>query len=135
MISKKIIEWLNTCPSITMLDMAKTVDDGQGLYKTPGIVIEELVDGSQIRTENYYILFRRASKLKKERLENESVLESLERWIMIQNFEESYPEIGHDVDEVSISNGYYIRDYEHDETTYQATLKIRYYIDIDDLKG
>ena len=107
-ISSGIITWLDTCPQIKMLDMSQTTADAEGLYKQPSITVQELIDGSQIITQNYYILFERDAQIRNDRFSNEEVLEAVECWIDEQNWTENYPDIGYDVNSVSISNSYYV---------------------------
>ena len=125
-ISKGIIDWLNTCPQIKMLDMAQTTIDAEGLYKQPAVTVQELIDGSKIITQNYYILFERDVQVKSDRMSNEEVLEAVEDWIDEQNWIDNFPDIGYDVDTVGISNSYYMLSRENDVATYQATLSIRF---------
>lgn len=125
-ISKGIIDWLNTCPQIRMLDMSQTIANEEGLYKQPAVTVQELIDGTKIITQNYYILFERDAQIKKDRLTNEEVLEAVEGWIDEQNWVENYPDIGYPVHSIGISNSYYMLSRENDKATYQATLQITF---------
>lgn len=125
-ISRGIIEWLNTCPQIQMLDMSQTMPDAEGLYKQPAVTVQELIDGSALVTQNYYILFQRDAQISKDRFTNEEILEAVEEWIREQDWNENYPDIGHEVYRVGISNSYYMLSRENDQATYQATLEIRF---------
>lgn len=130
-ISKQVLEWLKECPyigDISSFDMnlLQSKDGSAALFKQPSVTVQEFIDGSKQITEYYYFLFNKAAQIKTERLENEEYLRKIEDWIDEQEYNGNYPDIGHPVDAVSMSNGYYMISFEGNEAKYQLTLGIQY---------
>ena len=126
MIAEGLKNWIEECPYIQVVDISTVKRDGNGLYKQAAVEIEECIDGSEIRIENWYILVQRSNQLPSERLNAEETMENFENWIFEQNLEENYPDIGYAVCSVGISNGYVLMDTENDEAVYQGTLQVEY---------
>lgn len=126
MIAEGLKEWLEECPYIQVLDMSQVKRDGAGLYKQASNTVTLLADGSEIHSDNWYILVQRSSQLPSERMDTHEVMENFEDWVYQQKINGIFPEIGHLVCEVDISNGYFLFDEEHDEAVYQSTIRIEY---------
>lgn len=128
-ITKGIVEWFKTCPDVkdvAIFDVSQVKAANAGIYKQPSVTIENLIDGGQIRTEHYYILFVKDAQIPKDRMDNEEVLQKVEEWIDAQEFEENYPDIGYPVYEIGATNSYYMVERGEVEATYQITIKIKY---------
>lgn len=129
--TQSIIDWFAECglvEDIIEFDVNQLAakDDAAGLYKQPAVTREKLIDGSEIVTENYYLLFRRAAQLKADRISNDDFLEQVEDWLVDQEFAENYPDIGYPVYEVSISNSFYMLERDTNEAIYQLSISIKY---------
>lgn len=121
-----LLTWLKTCPVIDLVDVSQTQVGQEGLYKQATIETEKFLDGTERRTEHWYVLFMKPSKLKKNRISDAEVLEQFENWITEKELSEDYPDIGYTVTDVDISNGYYMMEREADTVVYQATLTLSY---------
>ena len=126
-----IINWFESCPLVSeagYIDVNQLDAQTQalGLYKQPAMDVIELIDGSKIITENYYLLFRRAAQLKEDRFDNESYLEAVEDWFEQQQYAENYPDIGYPVSDIAMSNATYMLERDSTDATYQLTLTIEY---------
>ena len=128
---KGIVEWFETCP---LVEEAGYVDVNQlnpetealGIYKQPAVTVEELMDGSKLITENYYLLFRRAAQLKEDRFDNEDYLDDVEDWFEEQLYQENYPDIGFRVHDIAMSNAFYMLERDSEDAVYQLTISIQY---------
>lgn len=125
-----IIEWLETCPyieGVAEFDVNQ-LDDEQaaGIFKQPAITREELIDGSEIITENYYMLFRRSAQIKAERLSNDDLIEAVETWVAEQAMKGIYPDIGYRVFEIDYSNAGYMIERDDKDAIYQLTIEVKY---------
>lgn len=125
-IIKGLSDWIDTCPVVEVVDVLQTEMGEEGLYKQPTIETVKHIDGSEQRTEHWYILFMRSSKLRKARLSDAEVLEQFEDWVIAQDLEENYPDIGHEVLEIGSSDGYYMTERDKDVAVYQATITLKY---------
>ena len=128
---KGLIDWFKTCPQIedvAEIDVSQLApeDPAAGLYKQPTITTQKLIDGSEIRTETYYLLFLRPMNLPQERVDNEEYLEAIEDWIWEQEQIGSYPDIGHPVHSVEMSSAFYMLSRTEDDAAYQFTISITY---------
>ena len=128
---KGLIDWFKTCPQIedvTEIDVSQLApeDPAAGLYKQPTVSTQQLIDGSEIRTETYYLLFLRPMQLQSERVDNEEYLENIENWIWEQEMAEKYPDIGYPVHEIEMSNAFYMLSRTEDNAAYQFTVSITY---------
>ena len=127
----KIIEWFSECPYVADVE---EFDVNQlpprslvaGLFKQPAVTKEKLIDGGEIITENYYVLFRKAAQLKEERINNDDFLEAVENWVFDKDFSEEYPDIGYKVFGVEATNAFYMLEREGEDAVYQLTLSIKY---------
>lgn len=128
--AKGIIDWFKTCglvENVETFDVNQLGNNlGAGLYKQPSITKQTLADGSQIITENYYVLFRRSAQIPKERIDNEDFLEAVENWFYEQEVNESYPDIGYPVHEISATNAFYMLERDSHNAVYQLTLSVKY---------
>ena len=128
---KGIVEWFETCP---LVEEAGYMDVNQldpetkalGIYKQPAVTVEELMDGSKLITENYYILFRRAEQLKEDRFDNEDYLDEVEDWFEKQLYQENYPDIGFRVHDIAMSNAFYMLERDSEDAVYQLMISIQY---------
>lgn len=126
-----VVDWLSACP---FLDKVEAIDVNQlspelealGIYKQPTRTVTELIDGSAIINEIYYLLFRQPAQLAQERLSNEEYLEKVEGWIEDQNWVENFPQIGSAVHDVEVVNTFYMMDRDDDEAVYQLSIAITY---------
>lgn len=130
-ITNGLMEWFQGCDLIETIDL---VDVNQlppelqalGIYKQPSRTTELLIDGSQIITDVYYLLFKRATQLKDERLDNDSYLESVETWVEAQEWKESYPDIGYTVHSVSVTDTFYMMEAAEQDSIYQLAVSLTY---------
>lgn len=126
-----VVDWLSACP---FLDKIEAIDVNQlspdlealGVYKQPTRTVTELIDGSVIINEIYYLLFRQPAQLAQERLSSEEYLEKVEGWIEDQNWVENFPQIGSAVHDVEVVNTFYMMDRDDDEAVYQLSIAITY---------
>nr|DAF77983.1 MAG TPA: Minor capsid protein from bacteriophage [Caudoviricetes sp.] len=126
-----VVDWLSACP---FLDKIEAIDVNQlspdlealGVYKQPTRTVTELIDGSAIINEIYYLLFRQPAQLAQERLSSEEYLEKVEGWIEDQNWVENFPQIGSAVHDVEVVNTFYMMDRDDDEAVYQLSIAITY---------
>lgn len=126
-----VVDWLSACP---FLDKIEAIDVNQlspdlealGVYKQPTRTVTELIDGSAIINEIYYLLFRQPAQLAQERLSSEEYLEKVEGWIEDQNWAENFPQIGSAVHDVEVVNTFYMMDRDDDEAVYQLSIAITY---------
>lgn len=126
-----VVDWLSACP---FLDKIEAIDVNQlspdlealGVYKQPTRTVTELIDGSAIINEIYYLLFRQPAQLAQERLSSEEYLEKVEGWIEDQNWVENFPQIGSAVHDVEVVNTFYMMDRNEDEAVYQLSIAITY---------
>lgn len=126
-----VVDWLSTCP---FLDKVEAIDVNQlspelealGVYKQPTRTVTELIDGSAIINEIYYLLFRQPAQLAQERLSSEEYLEKIEGWIEDQNWVENFPQIGSAVHDVEVVNTFYMMDRGDNEAVYQLSIAITY---------
>lgn len=126
-----VVDWLSACP---FLDKIEAIDVNQlspdlealGVYKQPTRTVTELIDGSAIINEIYYLLFRQPAQLAQERLSSEEYLEKVEGWIEDQNWVENFPQIGSAVHDVEVVNTFYMMDRDDDEAVYQLSIVITY---------
>lgn len=125
-ITKAISDWFQTCPGISNIDIAQVQNAGVGIYKQPSLEVEKLIDGGEIRTEYYYALFMMDAQIKKDRIDNEEVLQNVEEWIFDQEMAENYPEIGYPVYEIAATGSRYMMNRDDQDATYQITIKIKY---------
>ena len=128
---KGLIEGFKACPEIEDVDeidvsQLAPEDPAAGLYKQPTISTQKLIDGSEIRTETYYLLFLRPMNLRSERVDNEDYLEAIEGWIWEQELSENYPDIGYPVHGIEMSNAFYMLSRTEDNAAYQFTVSITY---------
>ena len=129
--ARGIIDWFKTCP---LVEDVEEFDINQlsaqemmaGLYKQPAVTTEKLIDGTVIVTENYYVLFRRAAKVKADRYENDDFMEAVENWVYEQELAENYPDIGFDVFEIEATNAFYMLERDSDDAVYQLTISIKF---------
>jgi len=127
----KIIEWFSMCPYVMGVE---DFDVNQlpprslvaGLFKQPAITKEKLIDGGEIVTENYYLLFRKAAQLKEDRINNDDFLEDVENWVFDKDFAEEYPDIGYSVFSIESTNAFYMLERDSEDAVYQLTLSIKY---------
>ncbi len=129
--TQNIIDWFTECELVDNViefdvNQLAAKDDAAGLYKQPAVTREKLIDGSEIVTENYYLLFRRAAQLKADRVSNDDFLEQVEDWLIKQEFAENYPDIGYPVYEIGISNSFYMLERDTNEAIYQLSISIKY---------
>ena len=127
---KGLLEWFKTCPEIediTEIDVSQLApeDPAAGLYKQPTITVQKLIDGSEIRTETYYLLFLRPMNLRTERVDNEEYLETVEDWIWAQELAENYPDIGYPVHSIDMSNAFYMLSRPEDSAASHFTAPIK----------
>lgn len=128
-ITKGIIDWLETCPlvsDVSEFDIGQVKDGEVGIYKQPAVTVEKLIDGNEIRTEYYYFLFMRPAQIKPDRVGNDELLQEIEEWILSQDFDENYPDIGYPVYGIGMNDSYYMTERDEDTATYQITLEIKY---------
>lgn len=129
-ISQNLLKWLKKCPYVDDVEQFDinmlNADESVGLFKQPTTDILEFVDGSKIVTDHYYFLFKKSAQLKAERFSNEEYLRNIEEWVNEQEENGKYPDIGYPVEEIALSNGYYMMNYENEEATYQVMLYLQY---------
>jgi len=125
-ITNAISDWFKACPNFGNIDIAQVQNAGVGIYKQPSLEVEPLIDGGEIRTEYYYALFMMDAQIKKDRIDNEAVLQQVEEWVFEQEMAENYPDIGCPVYEVAASGSRYMMNRDSQEATYQITIKIKY---------
>ena len=126
-----VVGWLKTCP---FLDGLEAIDINQlspelqalGIYKQPTRTVTELIDGSAIITEIFYLLFQQPAQLAQERMSNEEYLEKIESWVEEQNWSDNLPDIGVPVHEVEVVNTFYMRDRSDDEAVYQLSISLTF---------
>lgn len=126
-----VVDWLRACP---LLDKVEAIDVNQlspelealGVYKQPTRTVTELIDGSTIINEIYYLLFRQPAQLAQERQSSEEYLEKVEGWIEDQNWVENFPQIESAVHDVEVVNTFYMMDRDDDEAVYQLSIAITY---------
>lgn len=123
--------WLESCPiidEVSEFDVNQLDPDSEvaGIYKQPTITKERLIDGSEIVTENYYLLVKKAAQLKKERIGNDEFLEQVENWVLEQEFNENYPDIGYPVYAIESNNAFYMMSRDGNDAVYQLTIAIKY---------
>ena len=126
-----VVGWLKTCP---FLDGLEAIDINQlspelqalGIYKQPTRTVTELIDGSAIITEIFYLLFQQPAQLAQERMSNEEYLEKIESWVEEQNWVDNLPDIGVPVHEVEVVNTFYMRDRSDDEAVYQLSISLTF---------
>lgn len=126
-----VVGWLKTCP---FLDGLEAIDINQlspelqalGIYKQPTRTVIELIDGSAIITEIFYLLFQQPAQLAQERMSNEEYLEKIESWVEEQNWADNLPDIGVPVHEVEVVNTFYMRDRSDDEAVYQLSISLTF---------
>lgn len=128
---KGLIEWFEACPLVKdagYIDVNQlgTEERSSSIYKQPSVTITELIDGSKLVSESYYLLFRRAGQLKEDRFDNEEYLDAIENWVEEQGFLENYPDIGFEVYKLSMSNATYMSQRDETDAIYQLTITISY---------
>lgn len=129
--TRGIVDWLEACP---FLVDCEAVDINQlspeletlGVYKQPTRTVTELIDGSAIVQEVYYLLFRQPAQLAAERLSTDEYLEKIESWVEAQNWEGNFPDIGAPVHDVEVSNTFYLMDREDNEAVYQLSISLTF---------
>lgn len=130
-ITTGLLEWFKGCELIEALEFVDVNQlqpeiEALGLYKQPSRTTEELIDGTTLITDVYYLLFKQPSQLKRERLENDEYLENVENWVEGQEWEENYPDIGYQVHEITVTSTFYMMESEENENIYQLAISITY---------
>lgn len=126
-----VVDWLRACP---LLVDCEAVDINElspelaamGVYKQPTRTVTEMIDGSAIVKEIYYLLFRQPAQLAQERLSTDEYLEKIEGWVEDQDRAENLPDIGSPVHEVEVVNTFYMMDRTDAEATYQLSISLTY---------
>lgn len=127
--SELIKKWLGTCDLIEIIDIdtdrLEAQAESMGIYKQATRDVAEYIDGSKLISEYYYFLTRQAAQLESERIDSQEFLAELESWVEENEFEGNYPEIP-GIEDVFITNGFYMIDAEMDESVYQVSIGITY---------
>ena len=116
-------DWLSACP---FLDDIEAIDINQLSPELRALGVYELIDGSSIVKEIYYLLFRQPAQLAQERISNEEYMEKIESWVDDQNWTENFPQIDARVHEVEAVNTFYMSGRGEDNATYQLSIAITY---------
>ena len=121
---ESIIRWFNECPYVDNIQTAQTDDDVAGLYKMATISKETYIDGTELITENYYILFKRNSAIEENRKKNVDIVEKVENWIIEQNEAEYFP--FRNVQSIEQTNAGDLIGTENNTSIYQINIAITY---------
>lgn len=134
-ISEAVTEWLRgydggfELTDMIGTDQLEAEPEAYGVFKSPGGIITEFVDGSRDVTVNYLFLARQPSQTDGLRKDAHEWLEGLEGWIRTQNMRRKLPELdgGRTCFAVSVANSYAAEEQTDAEITYQLTLAINYF--------
>lgn len=130
-ISKSIIQWLyNHNIEIERIDtgILSASEVAYALSKEPTSVVEEFVDGSQLRTEYYTFLSRRPTQFDAERIDNDKFFEDLENLVDELNFEGDLPILDGNryCENIAVSSSFYLFETKESESIYSLTFEITY---------
>lgn len=128
-----IIEWFEQCPYVSDvknfdIDQLSDETDIAAIYRQPEAVDVAFNDGTVLRTEHYYLLFKKYAQVKDTRESNTEFGENVEQWVRKQNLEGNFPNISHDVDEIKLSNAVHLYAWEGTNGVYQLTIEITFMI-------
>ena len=96
------------------------------IYQQTSADRAKFIDGTELVTETYYVLFKRSALVRTERISNNDYLEKVENWILEQEQMKHYPDIGYEVHEVDSTNAFYMTEQTRNDAIYQLTLSIKY---------
>lgn len=135
-------EWLSEFPQLDDLsggevhiDLTEETDGSYGLELVSDKPLTEYVDGSQLRSAQFYLYFRNATDYDVQRLENCRFCQNLIFWVRDKNRSEELPRLGNDAghalsaDSVSAENGrllYYDESLIHG--VYQTAINLTYFL-------
>lgn len=130
-ITTGLLSWFRCCEIIEepeYIDVNQLPAEMQalGVYKQPSRTIDRLIDGTQIITDVYYLLFQRPAQMNDERISNEEYLEQVETWVENQEYAENYPDIGYPVFEIEVTNTFYMMNRTETEAVYQLAISVKY---------
>ena len=110
-------------------DQLQAEPEAYGVFKTPGGMVNEFIDGSRDVTVNYLFLARQPSQTDGLRTDAHEWLEGLERWIRAQNMRRQLPKLddGRTCVGVAVTGSYAAEEQTDSEITYQLTLEISYF--------
>ena len=117
------------------IDLTEESDGSYGLELASDSCTEEYVDGSQLRTAQFFLYFRDATDFDVQRLENCQFCQNLIFWVRDKNRAEELPELEGDgehtlsADSVSAQNGRLL--YYDDSCTsgvYQIAIELTYFL-------
>ena len=133
-ISECIIEWLSEYKQMEFaecaVDQIEAEDGTYAIFKTPNKNITEYADGSQLITEYFQLMAKKATQLNLERVNNLQMLADLENWVDEKNMDEEYPELSKagklTCKDISISNSNSILSQEDESAIYQLSIAVQY---------
>lgn len=130
-ITTGLLNWFRSCEIIEepeYIDVNQLPAEMQalGVYKQPSRTIDRLIDGTQIITDVYYLLFQRPAQMNDERISNEEYLEQVETWVENQEYAENYPDIGYPVFEIEVTNTFCMLNRTETEAVYQLAISVKY---------
>lgn len=134
-ISGAVVEWLKDydggfeLTDVIGTDQLEAEPEAYGVFKSPGGITTEFVDGSRDVTVNYLFLVRQPSQTDGQRKDAQQWLEGLETWIRTQNMRRKLPALdgGRSCCGVSVASSYAAEEQTDAEITYQLTLAITYF--------
>jgi len=126
-----LLDWIKSCG---LIDEPEHVDVEQlppgmqslGIYRQPSRSVDELIDGTQIITDVYCLLFKRPAQVNAERISGGEYLEQVECWVESQEYAGNYPDIGCPVLEIGVANTFYMMERTETEAVYQIAISIKY---------
>lgn len=137
-ISKILKDWLSEFTeaefSEVLTDLLAAVPNSASLFRSPGRITEDFIDGSSQVTDFYNFFGKKSSQLDDERITNDEIFTKLEKTIEERNFNEDLPNLEkaqdknytYTCEDVSVSQTTSIITSEQDTAIYQITIKIIY---------
>ena len=130
-----VVEWLRGyAGGFELTDMISTdqlgaTPESYGVFKAPGGMVQEFVDGSRDVTVNYLFLARQPSQTDGLRKDAHEWLEGLEHWIRAQSRRRQLPELdaGRHCHSVIVTSSYAAEEQTDADTVYQLSLAINYF--------
>ena len=134
-ITESIIRWMQgysggiDIADQIRVDQLLAMNEGLGIFKSPGDEITEYIGGARDVTANFLFLICQPSQTNAMRVENQLWLEGFEKWVRDQNRARKLPELsgGRKCIWIEISNSFAIQQQTESETVYQITITIDYF--------
>lgn len=133
-LTQSVIEWLAGFDGGIEVDEGVNTDmlaanaAAYGLFKTPGNVTTDFVNGGRDVTEYLNLIVRQPSQTETMRQSNQAWMEQLERWVRTRNILRELPVLGDDREcyGVAIAGSFYMQEQTPTESVYQIALAVHY---------